>query len=394
MRIECRHFTGSAPCAPHKHDGRPCESCDVCEPVAERILIVKLGAAGDVLRTTCILPALRAQHPNAQITWITGRSSTPLLDHNPHIDRVVSRDEAIERLMVEQFDIVFGLDADESGAALASLARAADRAGFVLDARGRVVPANPAARRWWMMGIDDGLKRANRNTYPEILYEMCGLHGPVEAPQFVVSPKARTAIAGRLRESLAPFRVVIALNTGAGQRWAQKKWTAGHFAGFVRLVRRVHSDWAVMIAGGPDEVSANASLLTSTRDPGVFDGGCDHSLEAFGALLALGSVVVTADSLGLHMALALGVPAVALIGPTSPWELEMYGRGEVVHADVPCLACYRRRCPLPVTCMDLLDPYQVLEAVERQLTRPGIETRRSSAGGQHDPRSGLMTLRG
>jgi ADP-heptose:LPS heptosyltransferase len=124
-----------------------------------------------------------------------------------------------------------------------------------------------------------------------------------------------------------------------------------------------------MVVGGPEEAAANAALLETVHDAGVIDGGCGHSLQDFGAVLTMGSVVVTSDSLALHVATALGVRAVVLVGPTSPWELELFGRGEVIHAGVPCLACYHRRCPLPVTCMDLLRPDEVLAAVERQIAQ-------------------------
>ena len=71
MLIDCRHFTGSTPCDFHKLDGRCCDRCAEYERTTVRILIVKLAAAGDVLRTTCVLPALRAAWPGCQITWIT-----------------------------------------------------------------------------------------------------------------------------------------------------------------------------------------------------------------------------------------------------------------------------------------------------------------------------------
>ena len=381
MRIDCRHFTGSLPCGPHKHDGRPCETCRAYAPTSERVLIVKLAASGDVLRTTCVLPALRARYPRAQITWITERVSAPLLEDNPLIDRVVARDDALERLMIERFDIVFGLDPDETGAAFASLATATTRVGFVLDAAGRVLPANDAAQHWWAMGVDDNLKRANRRTYPELLYEACGLDGPASLPQLLIPSDTLSRMRRVFAPELEPFERIIVLNTGGGARWDQKKWTPAHYAEFVHTIRDAHREWGVLVVGGPAEASFNAALLATSCGDGVIDGGCDRSLREFGAVLSLGDVVVTSDSLALHMATALGVPAVVVVGPTSPWELELYGRGEVVHADVPCLACYRRRCPLAITCMDLLTPDQVVEAVERQLHKlptPQLPTPRLS----------------
>lgn len=86
------------------------------------------------------------------------------------------------------------------------------------------------------------------------------------------------------------------------------------------------------------------------------------AIKEFAAMIELADLVVTADSLALHIATALSRPAVVFVGPTSPWELDLYGRGEVVSADVPCLACYRRECDQAVTCMERLAPETVYAA--------------------------------
>ena len=356
-------------------DARDCSGCANYETLARRILIVKLAAAGDVLRTTCVLPALRAASPGSQITWVTERSAVPLLEGNPLIDRILPRDAATERLLVEQFDLVLGLDNDADGGSLAALARCRERRGYVLDPEGRVMPVNDAARRWWQMGLDDRLKRANRRTHSDLLHEVCGLPPTGAPPRLVVPDATRRAIRARLTPLLAPFDRTVLLNTGGGGRWPQKRWTQEHYLEFARKVRRDEPGTAVLVAGGPDEADGNARLLAALfGDPGVLDGGCDKTIKEFAAMIELADVVVTADSLALHIATALSRPAVAFVGPTSPWELDLYGRGEVVRADVPCLACYRRECDQLVTCMDLLTPDTVYAASLRVRQQQGPTT--------------------
>jgi ADP-heptose:LPS heptosyltransferase len=363
--IDCRHFSGALPCTPHKRDGRTCDRCGDYEPVAHRLLIVKLAAAGDVLRTTCILPALRDAWPGAQITWVTERGAIPLLEDNPLIDRIVARQDAIERLMVERFDVGFGLDPDEQGGALMAIARCRERFGYALDDRGRVMPLNDGAAAWWRLGLDDAAKRANRRTFQDLLFETCGLSGAAARPQIVVPDVTRRVIEARFRVPLAPYARVVLLNTGGGGRWAQKKWTPARYVEFARRLRSEQPDTAVLVAGGPEESALHALLLASLDDPGIVDAGCDNSLKAFAAIVELADLVVTSDSLALHIATALSRPVVALVGPTSPWELEMYGSGEVVTANVPCVACYRRECDKPVTCMERLTPHEVYDACLR-----------------------------
>src|SRR5215510_15510886 len=74
IAFDCRFFLGDRPCVWHKTTGVLCR-CDHYEAVEQRILIVKLDAMGDVLRTTALLPALAEACPQAAITWITRRES-------------------------------------------------------------------------------------------------------------------------------------------------------------------------------------------------------------------------------------------------------------------------------------------------------------------------------
>jgi heptosyltransferase-2 len=60
VHTDCRHFRGDVPCTPHKKDGVHCESCPFYDPVDKKILIIKLGAIGDVIRTTPLLHRLES----------------------------------------------------------------------------------------------------------------------------------------------------------------------------------------------------------------------------------------------------------------------------------------------------------------------------------------------
>lgn len=71
---DCFFYKGSSPCGYHKLKGVVCDGCSYYKPIKIRIVIVKLGELGDVLRTTLILPALSNKYPNLAVTWITKRS--------------------------------------------------------------------------------------------------------------------------------------------------------------------------------------------------------------------------------------------------------------------------------------------------------------------------------
>ena len=71
IKTDCIYFKGDLPCAPHKKSGVHCPDCPSYQAIETRILIIKLGAIGDVIRTTPLLRKIRKEYPNCKITWLT-----------------------------------------------------------------------------------------------------------------------------------------------------------------------------------------------------------------------------------------------------------------------------------------------------------------------------------
>jgi heptosyltransferase-2 len=128
VNTDCLFFKGDLPCGPHKKSGYHCADCPAYEKISKRILIIKLGAIGDVIRTTPLIRKIRAVHPNAKITWLT---HTPAILPNQAIDEILKYDFA-NVLYVQQvkFDIVYNLDKDKDACALVNTITATDRFGY------------------------------------------------------------------------------------------------------------------------------------------------------------------------------------------------------------------------------------------------------------------------
>lgn len=365
--VDCRYFLGDRPCVWHKREGAVC-TCAHYDPIRERVLIIKLDAMGDVLRTTALLPPLAAAHPQAAFSWITRAESLPLLERNPYLSEVIAygADSAVH-LAAREFDRVINLDAGRISAGLAALARAPRKDGYVLDPRGHVVATNAAAQTWLELGIDDELKRCGQATYQDRMLQILGL--PAGADRYVLELEAEERAAGQHHLAtlgLTPERPVIGLNTGAGGRWPLKQWRE---EGFLELIARLHHERGAqaVLLGGAAEAERNRRLRHTA--PGrVLDPG-PQPLRHFAALTACCDVVVTGDTLALHIAIALGRRTVGLFGPTSAPEIELYGLGEKVVPDMACLSCYKTACDFVPNCMDLISTDMVARAVGRQLDR-------------------------
>lgn len=370
LKTDCRHVHWDRPCRPHKQRGKVCQSCDEYEPVQHRVLMVKLAATGDVLRTTSFLPAIHATWPGARVTWLTRPSAAGLFDGNPLVHDVLVTDDAVTaaRLQTEEFDVVLCPDADPDAAALAAMARGKERRGYVRDARGHVTALGDGAARWLQMGLSDDNKRANSETYQSLVARVLGFEpAAVREPVLEPSPTER-ADADAFVDGLgleAGVRLV-GLNTGAGGRWLYKQWTHDHQRAF--LQRCHEAGVAVLLLGGPEEVQRHRDLLAFAAGMQVFDGGNHNSYGRFAALIDRCDVVVTSDSLAVHCAAARKTPAVVLFGPTSSAEIELYGRGEkLTPPGFDCLCCYLPKCDKVPHCQAGIDPQAVFEAVQRWL---------------------------
>ncbi|MFO0838212.1 MAG: glycosyltransferase family 9 protein [Phycisphaerae bacterium] len=363
LRLDCRHYRGDRPCAA----GIPRACPDECGEYAAkgaRILIIKLGALGDVIRTAALLPGLKEIWARSEITWVTLPSGVRMLANHPLIDRLLTFDaETILRLECERFDIAICLDKEPGPAALITRVAAASKMGIGLSEHGTVFPLNPECAAYFELGLDNQRKfHVSRKSYPQLIYEALGLRYAGQRYELYPSAHERQFAETYLRQIGVTRRPLIGLNTGAGRAFANKNWPPEKFAQLARrLMRESHA--YVALLGGPAEREINAAL--ARRVSGLIDCGCDHSEPRFAALLEHFTAVVTGDTMALHAAIAMGTPVVALFGPTCEQEIDLFGRGEKIVTGLSCAPCYRRACDLSPNCMDDIDIDAVCGAVMR-----------------------------
>ncbi len=367
IRSDCRHYRLDRPCVPHKERGVKCDGCGEYDPVEYRILLIKLGAMGDVLRTTALLPAIKARHARPQLTWLVCPKPREVLQGLTDIDRLWVLDAStLPQLQVEHFDWVINLDLSAESLALATLAQAERKSGYGLSAQGTVRCWNPEAEPYLAMSYWDDLKKQNTKTYQQLMLDILGSEDVPGEVQVLIPPAEREYAREFFKEHrMKPNRPVVGLNLGAGGRWRWKRWTPGGFLELARRLWEAHQANLLMLSG-PDEAESKADWLRQCDIP-VVDGGHNNPYARFAALVNLCDVVVTGDTMALHLALALRKNVVALLGPTSRAEVELYGRGVALSGEVPCLCCYLPDCEVHPSCMESLHSDTVFSAVEQFL---------------------------
>lgn len=373
IRDTCRFFRGNIPCWRHKEDIKVhCGNCPFYEKIETKILIIKLASAGDVLRTTFILPPLKKKYKNSYIIWITQGDASPLLLNNNYIDEVWNYSPTVfSYLLPMEFDLVICLDNDRKSCALSEIARGKEKVGFGLNKFGVVYPYTPSAKKWYLMGLFDDIKKANIETYQKIMSDICSIEFDDFKPIINLTEdeiKFKDKFI-KLKEIKTNY-LKIGLNTGAGERWEKKRWKKEKFLKLITLITKHLKNYQILLYGEPEEVEINKYLLknsatqTSFGYPELVDTGTNNTLRDFAALIDICDIMITGDTLALHIALSLNKKVIALFGPTSSAEIELGKCGRAIFADMPCLVCYKLKCKLSPDCMDKIGPEMVLNAIK------------------------------
>ncbi|MBM4283646.1 MAG: glycosyltransferase family 9 protein [Deltaproteobacteria bacterium] len=359
IKSDCRFFLGDRPCKYHKLFEMECEACQFYQSAPERVLIVKLGAAGDVVRTTPLLAPLRERHPRALIYWLTDYPE--LVPQS--VDRILKfsyRNQLV--LQATPWRAIYNLDKDAEACALVNLLYTPEQYGFKLD-NGVCVPINEMAHDKWLTGLSDPLNKANTLSYLEEIFLISGFQYRGE-PYLLDEPSAPTFL------HFSRGAGVVGLNTGCGTRWLTRKWPESHWLQLIQYLQ--HAGLQVLILGGPDEHSFNLELA---RKSGALYPGY-YPLKEFVGLVAACDLVVTGVTLALHLALGLQKRVVLMNNIFNRHEFELFGLGEILEPELSCLGCFKSTCSL--NCMALITPDQVFASVLHQLDR---ESSSSEVGG-------------
>ncbi len=361
-KFDCRLFSGYKPCV-HKRD---CAGCPHYDPVQERICILSLEAMGAVLRSTCLLPAIKRRYPNSHITWITLKNTKALLDNNPLIDRILLADTtAINTAMHLQFDLLFAVDKSLEAGAIAQRLQAKEKRGFGLDANGVIIPLNVEAQYQYDVGLNDELKFfINQKTETQQITETMAL-GWKRDPYILQLTAAEEQETRRRRELLIGGKAkgIIGYNTGCSLLFPYKKFTVERSIELIRAWRKAYPEWAVALLGGPEDTERQRLMKEAfVNDPLVLNTPTTEGLRSGVLWMNAADMVLSACSLGLHIAIGLKKPSIAWFGVSCIQEIDLYDRGVKLQSDVSCSPCWKKSCDKPVKCYDQVSVERILAA--------------------------------
>ncbi|HRE41981.1 MAG TPA: glycosyltransferase family 9 protein [Ignavibacteria bacterium] len=369
LKSDCIYFPGDRPCEPHKKTGIICDDCNLYKSVKNKILIIKLDAIGDVLRTTSILPSLHSKYPDAYISWLTKDNAKDLFKHNHLVNEILIYENPFTNYYLKsvKFELVINLDPSPVSSAIASAANSNNKIGFGLNELGKVKPFNEQADEWFKMGAFDILKKQNTKTYQKIIHEICSLEY-TQSNIIINLSESEIDFAKRFYEmnDLKQYDFLIGINPGASDRWEFKKWRK---EGYVELFEKINSEYncGILLFGGLDEKELLLELSSVNKN--IINTGFDNSLRQFISLMSLPDIFITGDTLALHIATALKKEILCLFGPTSYNEIEDYGIIDKIYPDMECLVCYKMRCDFKPNCMEAISSEMVFSKLKNKINK-------------------------
>ena len=314
-----------------------------------KILIIKLGysetldpeigkvvSLGDVVRCTVILESLKEKYEDSNITWLVAPEAFPLLADNPYIDRILVWDEFVPFvLMREQFDMVVNLEKIHGICALADMIQAWEKVGFRFDSRSGEYSAyeRSVGATKYIQSKVSGEK--SHDIWQRVLVEMVGCEWKGQEYSLGYKPKPKQFYD-------------VGFNYYVGSKWPTKAMVKERWEELAKKLelQNISYSW-----------QQGMSNLYEYMD---WIAGC--------------KVLVTNDSLGVHLALAMKKSVVVLFGSTSGEEIYYYGRGASIYPkfgdilnEYQCVPCYNPTCKKDKHCMDFIDLNDIIESVKNFL---------------------------
>jgi heptosyltransferase-2 len=322
-----------------------------------RLLVFAPNWLGDAVMALPALTDLRARLPEASIDVAARLPVAPLFTMVPSIDTVVTLDRHIDRLRRGQYDAALLLTNSFHSARVVWRAGIPERWGYRRDFRTLLLTKSvtPPAR-------------VHQTEYYRHLVRALGFGDDSRIdPRIELTESHRQAGAALLEEQGYSGRMpLIAVAPGAAFGGA-KRWPASSFAA---LVDGLMNDGlrSVLIGAPADRAAATEVVMAAQSSPAPLNLVGRTDLPALAGVLAKCHSLVTNDSGAMHFAAALGLPVIAMFGPTRERETHPVGRNHAVLThDVWCRPCMLKECPLTHRCMTGISVRDVLAATRARV---------------------------
>jgi len=344
-----------------------------------RIAIIRLSALGDIVHTIPAFHILRTSFPNAKISWFAEPAGSKLLSSVSGIDEIITTHFKVKgvlnkyrqvRRLVNKYKNCFDAILDFQGliksATLASLLKGEDTLGF---ARNNL--REPQARLFYSRQAPHFDE--NRHVIYKNMHLVSQLDGTPDLPcdQFPVEYPLKPLPANQhlkdfLNKNQLQKNNFLLLNVGGG--WETKTLSESQY---IDIVESIKSRYRVVILWGNSKEKQKA-LRVSEKTHTLMSSFLDFS--ELMELIQQAALIVTSDTLALHLADMLKTPSVGIFGPTSPDRNgSLLPQSLSVYEKMLCNFCYKKKCGT-IDCIKKINISAVTHAIDELMNRRMKET--------------------
>lgn len=318
----------------------------------KKILIIRLGAIGDVVFTTIMPYSIKLKHPDYEIHYLVQGGIGELLQNNQYIDKIYQLDRQKQKSFVymfnlarelykEKYDIIFNLNNTIKSNFLS-----------IFSMPSKIIHKKKSKAHW----VDDFFYTAKK-VFPDI-----------------INPnRLYLGIEENLDKSLCDFlnnypkpHVFIAPGGATDKNRAGRTWKIEYWQDLNDKILNKYGG-TIFVCGNKQELDAHKVL----ERPGVIILTGKYSLKESSALFSHADIFISGDTGPIHIASAHNIKTLALLGSTSPDKIKPYGEnGYWISSEFECKFCWNKQCKFLNTrggftpCMENLKPDAVLKKIE------------------------------
>jgi len=321
-----------------------------------KILVIKISSLGDLILVFPSLKELRHKFPHAQISLLTLKKYYSLVYDCPYIDELITVDDKYKKfkaalniaknLRRKSFDYIVDLQNNRTSHIISFLSFPRYSFGFTL-------------RGGWLL--------TKKIKYDRTI-------GPLDSQEKIleflgIRFKEKKLIFWQKKDTLPlslPAANLVGINISASPRWQSKNWPLQNISRLIELIHKNLPNFRVILFGDRDSVG-QAAKIEVTITPHPFNLCGKTTLRDLPQIMQKLKVFITPDTATLHLSAAVGVPTIALFGPTDPQRHTVKSRNLFVFCEkLPCSFCYRCKCKLKEgnLCLEKITPQRVFAKIK------------------------------
>jgi len=349
---------------------------------SQKILVLRLSAVGDVIRTLPAVKALKERGPSSSVTWIVEEPSHAFLESQPEVDSVILFPRRrwakgikslrtvwgtigeIRRFAVglrkRRFDVTLDFHGILKSGLLSFVSGSSKRIGYDRSStkEGNFLFSN--------VKVKLPKKKMSRFERNFALLRGMGLEVKDFKYSLHIPPQDREYVASFFRSlSAVPKKPLIAIHPGTSLKALFKRWPPDQYARLAdRLIRELNA--TVLFTWGPQEMIWVEAIRREMKEQSLL-GPKTESLTQLGEVYRYCDLYVGGDTGPMHIASLMGVPAVVIYGPTDPIENEPFGNHIKVRKEVGCNPCHKYSCK-DLLCVKAVSADEVFKATKEVLS--------------------------